>query len=119
MLPDASYVNLELASAEGYREEAERRRQIRALTTLDRKALKLFCQLWDRYGHNEYDGSTLTYHVIFDGGVGDDEAAEREELLRTIEKLGLEVVDTPTNAAEGSVWVRADPRVDLELEKWS
>ena len=119
ILPDDSYVNHELEIAEGHREAAERRRQIRAMPKLDRRALTKFCQMWDQYGHNEYDGKELAYHVIFDGGAGESEAAEREELLRIIDTLGLEVADTPSNAPEGSVWVCGDPRVDLELEKWS
>ena len=86
---------------------------------LDSKTLTAFCKMWASHGHNKYDGDTLTFHVLFDGGSSDDQSANRDELLRIIEALGLELVDTPKNAAEGSVWVRADPRVDLELEKWS
>lgn len=119
ILPDESYVNFELAEAESHRRAEERRRQIRAMPKLDRKALTEFCKMWDRHGHDEYDGETPTHHVFFDGGAGDDEAVDREELLRIVETLGLEIADTPQRAAEGSVWVRADPRVDLELEKWS
>lgn len=53
-----------------------------------------FCRMWDHRGHNEYCGETLTYHVLFDSGVGDNEAADREELLCIIDALGLEVADT-------------------------
>lgn len=119
ILPDDSYVNFELAVAEGYRQAEQRRREIRALPKLDRKALAEFCRMWGNHGHNEYDGDTLTFHVLFDGGSGDDEAVDRNRLMSLIETLGLELAVTPPRAPEGSVWVHGDPRVDLELEKWS
>ncbi|MGW2841522.1 hypothetical protein ACWCWD_27470 [Streptomyces sp. NPDC001493] len=59
------------------------------------------------------------YYVFFGShGVGEDRA-ERAVLLRLIEFLGLERVDAPAEAADGEVWVRTDPRLDAECERWS
>ncbi|WDZ87262.1 DUF6357 family protein [Micromonospora cathayae] len=59
------------------------------------------------------------YHVFFDSHDVDRDRAERAELLQLIAFLGLERVDAPAGAAGGEVWVRADPRLDAEYERWS
>jgi hypothetical protein len=57
--------------------------------------------------------------VFFDSHGADDDRAERAALLVLIEFLGLERGDAPAEAADGEVWVRLDPRLDAELERWS
>ncbi|TWD73338.1 hypothetical protein FB561_7227 [Kribbella amoyensis] len=59
------------------------------------------------------------WYVFFDSHGADDDQAERAELLVLIEFLGLERGDAPAGAADGEVWVRRDPRLDAELERWS
>lgn len=59
------------------------------------------------------------YYVFFDSHGVDDDRAERAVLLKLIEFLGLERVDAPAEAAGGEVWVRADPRLDVEFARWS
>lgn len=118
VMPDDSFENLELSRANGFRAEKERRRAIRALPKLDRKPLRTFCKTWADTGHNEYVSESEVYYVLFDGRTREEAGAARDELLTTIETLGLHIVDTPTDASSGEVWVRADPRVDVELEKW-
>jgi hypothetical protein len=118
LLPESSFVNHELEDVQAKVREAERRRAIRALPKLDRKQLKTFCTAWADHGHNEYDGADVSYHVLFDGRSLGEVSQERPALLATIAALGLEVVPTPAASADGEIWVRADPRVDLELEKW-
>lgn len=118
VLPDDSYANFELADVEARAKAEERRRLVRSMPKLDRKLLKQFCQAWGNHGYNVYDGEEPTFHVLFDGGTSESVAAARSELLDVISELGLETVDAPADAPAGSIWVRADPRVDLELEKW-
>ncbi|MGW6993345.1 hypothetical protein [Streptomyces sp. NPDC054946] len=56
------------------------------------------------------------YYVFFDShGVDDD----RAELLKLIEFLGIERVDAPAEYAGGEVWVRTEPRLDVEFVRWS
>ncbi|MEV8375440.1 hypothetical protein AB0P21_22080 [Kribbella sp. NPDC056861] len=57
--------------------------------------------------------------VFFDSHGVDDDRAERAELIVLIEFLGLERGDAPAGAADGEIWVRLDPRLDAELERWS
>ncbi|MCX4775340.1 DUF6357 family protein [Streptomyces sp. NBC_01264] len=59
------------------------------------------------------------YYVFFDSHGVDDDRAERAELLELIGFLGLERVDAPAGAAGGEVWVRTDPRLDVECARWS
>lgn len=59
------------------------------------------------------------YYVFFESHDVDDDRAERAELLQLIEFLGLERVDAPAGAAGGEVWVRTDPRLDVEAARWS
>jgi hypothetical protein len=56
--------------------------------------------------------------VFFDSH-GLDDRADRAGLLVLIDFLGLERVDAPAEAADGEVWVRMDPRLDAELERWA
>ncbi|MEU9358238.1 hypothetical protein AB0D35_09020 [Streptomyces sp. NPDC048301] len=59
------------------------------------------------------------YYVFFDSQDADDDRAERAELLKLVEFLGLERVDAPAEAADGEVWVRTDTRLDVEFARWS
>lgn len=59
------------------------------------------------------------YYVFFDSHDVDDDRADRAELLQLIEFLGLERVDAPAGAVGGEVWVRTDPRLDVECARWS
>ncbi|WP_030759145.1 MULTISPECIES: hypothetical protein [unclassified Streptomyces] len=59
------------------------------------------------------------YYVFFDSHGVDDDRADRAELLKLIEFLGIERVDAPAEAAGGEVWVRTDPRLDVEFLRWS
>ncbi|MFF8411151.1 hypothetical protein [Streptomyces omiyaensis] len=59
------------------------------------------------------------YYVFFDSHGVDDDRAERAELLRLIEFLGVERVDAPDGAAGGEVWVRTDPRLDAACARWA
>ncbi|WP_309132980.1 hypothetical protein [Brevibacterium sp.] len=119
LLPDASFENLELAWARELDREEQRRREITKLPKLDRQLLTRFCKVWADNGYNEYVSDSEVYHVLFDSRDIDEVGPARDELLTTVEAMGLEVVDTPAGAATGEVWVRADPRVDRELEKWA
>jgi hypothetical protein len=56
------------------------------------------------------------YYVFFDSHGADDDRADRAELLKLLDFLGLQRVDAP---AGGEVWVRIDPRLDAELARWS
>ncbi|MFD4322702.1 DUF6357 family protein [Streptomyces sp. NPDC058548] len=59
------------------------------------------------------------YYVFFDSHGVDDDRAERAELLKLLELLGIERVDAPPAAAGGEVWVRTDTRLDVEFARWS
>ncbi|WBQ06936.1 DUF6357 family protein [Kribbella sp. CA-293567] len=59
------------------------------------------------------------WYVFFDSHGADDDRAERAELLVLIEFLGLERGEAPAGAADGEVWVRTDPRLDAESERWA
>ncbi|GAA1412447.1 DUF6357 family protein [Catellatospora coxensis] len=59
------------------------------------------------------------YYVFFDSHGVDDDRADRAELLKLIELLGLERVAAPNDAAGGEVWVRTDTRLDAEFARWS
>ncbi|MFJ3582854.1 DUF6357 family protein [Streptomyces sp. NPDC090127] len=59
------------------------------------------------------------YYVFFDAHGVDEDRAERAELLKLIEFLGVERVDAPPEAAGGEVWVRTDTRLDVEFARWS
>lgn len=82
-------------------------------SSLPRKAVERFRWLWAATGYNDPTG---VHHVFFDScsleGAGD----ARYELLSLISTLGLEQVDNPPGASEGEVWVRTDPRIDVERE---
>lgn len=118
LLPDDSFENLELAWVHELRRVEQRRREIAAMPKLDKTALKHFCETWADVGYNEYVSESEVYYVLFDSRTREEAGAARDELLKAIETLGLHVAETPANAPSGEVWVRSDPRVDLELEKW-
>ncbi|SCF25511.1 hypothetical protein [Micromonospora mirobrigensis] len=64
------------------------------------------------------------YYVFFESDDVDHDRAARAELLQLIAFLGLHRVDAPAEAAAGEaaageVWVRTDPRLDVEFTRWS
>ncbi|QNP61675.1 hypothetical protein [Streptomyces genisteinicus] len=59
------------------------------------------------------------FYVFFDGDGLDDDRAERAELLALIAFLGIERVGAPAGAADGEVWVLADPRLAGACARWA
>ncbi|MET8277796.1 hypothetical protein [Micromonospora sp. NPDC005174] len=95
----------------------EERGAARAATfTTEAAALGEVARIWADSG---YVDPSDRYYVFFDGHDVDDDRAERAALLPLIEFLSLERVDTPAEAAGGEVWVRTDPRLVAECERWS
>ncbi|MFE5239502.1 MULTISPECIES: DUF6357 family protein [unclassified Streptomyces] len=87
-----------------------------ASARLDQDALDRFCRIWADSGYNDrWD----VHYVLFDSRTLEEAGETRDELLSLIRTLGLERVDAPPGAADGEVWVRTDPRIDSELERWS
>ncbi|MCX2946822.1 DUF6357 family protein [Lentzea sp. NEAU-D7] len=83
---------------------------------LGREAVDSFCRIWADSGYNDrWD----VHHVLFDSHTLEEAGEARDDLLRLVETLGLELVDTPPGAASGEVWVRTDPRIDAELGNWA
>lgn len=118
LLPDESFENLELAWVQELRRNEQRRREIAAMPKLDRSALNQFCRTWANTGYNEYVSDSEAYYVLFDSRTLEEVGADRDELLQTVQVLGLQIAEAPAEAPTGEVWVACDPRVDLELEKW-
>ncbi|CAM3473811.1 DUF6357 domain-containing protein [Occultella aeris] len=95
----------------------EERGAARAETiTTESMAIHEVARIW---GDSGIVDPTDQYYVFFDSHSLDDDQAERAELLTLIELLGLERVHAPAEAADGEVWVRTDPRLDVEFEKWA
>ncbi|MGW3788184.1 hypothetical protein ACWD5Z_26630 [Micromonospora chokoriensis] len=95
----------------------ETRGAARAATfTTEAAAIDEVGRIWADSG---YVDPTDQYYIFFDSKDVDDDRADRAELLQLIEFLGLERVDAPAGAAGGEVWVRSDPRLDAECERWS
>lgn len=83
---------------------------------LDQEAVDRFCKIWADSGYNDrWD----VHYVLFDGDTREEVGETRDELLDLARTLGLVRVDAPPGAATGEVWVRTDPRIDAELERWS
>lgn len=81
-----------------------------------RSAIEEVGRLWEASGIVDPSGQ---YCVFFDSHDADDDQAERAELLKPIEFLGIERVDAPAEAAGGEVWVGTDTRLDAECARWS
>ncbi|MER7863714.1 DUF6357 family protein [Amycolatopsis japonica] len=82
----------------------------------DQETVDRFCKIWADSGYNDrWD----VHYVFFDGDTVEDAGEARDELLALVRTLGLERVDAPPGAPTGEVWVRTDPRIDAELERWS
>ncbi|MFD6888194.1 hypothetical protein [Streptomyces sp. NPDC059957] len=95
----------------------ESRGAARAATiTTEAAAIEEVARIWADSG---YVDPSDQYYVFFDSHGVDDDRAERAELLKLIEFLGIERVDTPTGAAGGEVRVRTDSRLDIEFARWS
>ncbi|MCH1882532.1 DUF6357 family protein [Agrococcus sp. ARC_14] len=81
--------------------------------SFDPWAIEVLRLAWATTGyHDAWD----VHYVLFDSCSLEEAGETRDELLRAIAKLGLDLVDTPPGAADGEVWVRTDPRTDLALE---
>ncbi|MGW1813775.1 hypothetical protein ACWCQM_09425 [Streptomyces sp. NPDC002125] len=102
--------------ARGFAETAALEEERSATARLDQDALDRFCRIWADSG---YDDRWDVHYVLFDSCTLDDAGEARDALLGLIRTLGLELVDAPPGAATGEVWVRTDPRIDAELERWS
>ncbi|MFI6652737.1 DUF6357 family protein [Streptomyces sp. NPDC050529] len=87
-----------------------------ATFTTEAAAIQEVARIWADSG---YVDPSDQYYVFFDSHDVGDDRAERTELLKLIEFLGIERVDAPAEAAEGEVWVRTDTRLDVEFERWS
>ncbi|MDN3267271.1 hypothetical protein QWJ22_06945 [Streptomyces sp. MA15] len=87
-----------------------------AVFTTEAAAIDEVARIWGDSGIVDPSGH---YHVFFDSHDVDDDRAERAELLKLIEFLGLERVDAPAEAAGGEVWVRTDARLDAACARWS
>ncbi|MGW0857640.1 DUF6357 family protein [Streptomyces sp. NPDC002690] len=97
-------------------QEAAQEKERHTTAPRDREAVDRFCALWADDGYNDrWD----VHYVLFDGRTLDEAGDARDELLGLVRTLGLERVDAPPGAATGEVWVRTDPRIDAELERWS
>lgn len=95
----------------------ETRGATRAATiTTESAAIEEVARIWGDSG--TVDPSNQCY-VFFDSHDVGDDRAERAELLKLFEFLGIERVDAPAEAADGEVWVRTDMRLDAEIERWS
>lgn len=95
----------------------ETRGVARAATfTTEAAAIEEVARIW---GDSGCVDPSDQYYVFFDSHGVDDDRAERAELLKLIEFLGIARVDAPTEAAGGEVWVRTDPRLDVECARWS
>ncbi|GAA3225999.1 hypothetical protein [Actinocorallia longicatena] len=95
----------------------EARGALRAATiTTEAAAIEEVARIWSASG--TVDPSDRFY-VFFDSHGADDDRAERAELLKLVEFLGLERLDAPAGAADGEVRVRTDGRLETEIERWS
>ncbi|RSM62599.1 hypothetical protein DMH03_10995 [Amycolatopsis sp. WAC 01376] len=91
-------------------------REPEQVVPFDRELVEGFCEIWADSGYNDrWD----VHYVLFDSYSLEDVGEERDELLTLVRTLGLERVDAPPGAADGEVWVRTDPRIDAELERWA
>ncbi|MGW6964736.1 hypothetical protein ACWGET_11835 [Streptomyces zaomyceticus] len=87
-----------------------------AAITTEAAAIEEVARIWADSG---YVDPSDQYYVFFDSHGVDDDRAERAALLKLIEFLGIERVEAPAGAAGGEVWVRTDPRLDVECARWS
>lgn len=87
-----------------------------ATVTTEAEAIKEVARIWADSGIVDPSNQ---YYVFFDSHDLGDDRAERAELFKLIEFLGIERVDAPAEATEGEVWVRTDMRLDAAFEQWS
>ncbi|MER5966443.1 DUF6357 family protein [Streptomyces sp. NPDC002057] len=87
-----------------------------AMITTEAAAIEETARIWADSGCVDPSDQ---YYVFFDSHGVDDDRAERAALLKLIEFLGIERVDAPAEGAGGEVWVRTDPRLDVEFARWS
>lgn len=84
--------------------------------TSEAAALAELGRLWADSG---YVDPSDQFYVFFDSHGLDDDRADRVVVLRLSDVLGLERVEAPAGAADGEVWVRRDPRLDAEVDRWA
>lgn len=89
LLRDESFVNFELEWLRELNRLAEQRRAIAKMPKLDKKSLNSLCKAWADTGYNEYVSETEVYYVLFDSRTLDEVGRARDELLKTVEELGL------------------------------
>ncbi|MFJ8798792.1 hypothetical protein [Streptomyces sp. NPDC102487] len=87
-----------------------------ATMTTEAAAIEEVARIWADSGSVDPSGR---HYVFFDAHDVEDDRAERAELLKLIEFLGIERVDAPAESAPGEVWVRTDKRLDVECARWS
>ncbi|MGI9822865.1 DUF6357 family protein [Agromyces sp. Marseille-Q5079] len=87
-----------------------------ATITTEAAAIEEVARIWADSGIVD---PTDQYYVFFDSHGLDDDRADRAELIELIGFLGLERLDNPADSPDGEVRVRADPRLDVEFERWS
>jgi len=83
---------------------------------LDERLTTRFYEIWADNGYVDRWG---THYVLFDSDRVEDAGPARDEALDLLPRLGLERVDAPRDAADGEVWVLADPRFDDGFEAWA
>jgi hypothetical protein len=87
-----------------------------ATITTEEAALQEVARIWADSGCVD---PSDRYYVFFHAHDVDEDRAERATVLKLIEFLGLERVDAPAGATGGEVWVRTDPRLEVECARWS
>jgi len=87
-----------------------------AAITDEREALNEVLRIWAHNGIVDVDGE---HYVFFHTDTLAESPDDRAALVVLIETLGLQRVPLPEGAAEGEVWVRTDPRIEVEIENWS
>ncbi|WP_204745189.1 DUF6357 family protein [Glycomyces paridis] len=95
--------------------EARGRARAEAVTTAS-DAIVEVARIWAASGIVD---TSDRFYVFFESDRLEDRRAERAELIELVGFLGLDRVDPPAGAADGEVWVRTDPRLDAEFERWS
>ncbi|WP_422753010.1 hypothetical protein [Micromonospora sp. WMMD708] len=87
-----------------------------ATITTEEGALQEVARIWADSGCVD---PSDRYYVFFHTRSADEDRAERATVLKLIGFLGLERVDAPAGATGGEVWVRTDPRLEVECARWS
>lgn len=109
----------DLVEFERYRERQnnlEATPMVPEITESSDDSVTQICKMW---AENGYVDPTDTFYVFFDSMTLEETEPDRTQLFHLVNEMGLEVATTPTEAANGEVWVRRDSRIDAELENWA